>query len=274
MPSSAPSPFTGLSLFAGIVLLFLVDISCLLMIALFRDPGADDFTPVNWICTFLASLFTLLILACFVDGTDGGWKASGARRPGRVSPWLFTAGITIASALAGLALWKTLAASFPDHYATSTLALGLVVPQLQYLWEEAAPMILILGITQFSLLTPATEELLFRGIGLGRNFDTAGKKVAACCWMTVVYCVIHTNLLRMYIWLYLLVFLTDAPRFIAGHMTGAALPLVLAAAPLVLLFGLCYGMIRIWTGSLYCSLAAHVLHNVAAIAMFIHYSGG
>lgn len=111
--------------------------------------------------------------------------------------------------------------------------------EYQPLVEINGAVVLIILLVFFSavVFAPVYEELWFRGIGLA-GFLKTGSRLRAVIWTSLIFAVLH-----------------GPTRILDCTVSGVA-----------------FALIRFRTGSLYCSMAVHALHNFAATVIWVYYT--
>lgn len=199
---------------------------------------------IQWIDFAMMGLVVILFLQIVL--VHDLWKRihrrpSGRRAVGMVPPykpgdWWLSIGIYL------LALPVAFAARWVNIKVFLWLFPNSILREI-YLGRDAslfsillAVGLLVILLTLFTtvVLAPLTEELWFRGIGLA-GFMKSGNRLHAVLWTSLIFGALH-----------------GPTRFLFTAVLGAA-----------------FAWIRLRTGSLYCSMAMHALHNLGVVVLGI-----
>lgn len=170
-----------------------------------------------------------------VNRRGNGRKAVGLTPPFRRSDWFRALGVYLASlplvVAAGWANYQLYRLVYPTFsFADQT---GLVVSSPDGVAALSFQPQLIISVLMTVVFAPMTEEIWFRGIGLAGFLNRTGSATKAVLWTSVIFGLLHGSLKFM--------------------LTGV--------------LGFTFAFIRFRTGSLYCCIAMHALHNFLALAV-------
>lgn len=219
--------------------------------------AVDFYWPLISLCIiFLAQILVVMPISLFVviglqlvltwdlfkriRRRPSGKRAAGLEMPSGSPGWGWSLALYLAS-LPGL-----LGAAFLNQYIAR-----LVTPSHQFAalagpmaanmtsYEKFEAALFIYMFVSAVIFAPLTEELWFRGIGLAGFMRSTGSPLWSVLWTSVIFGVLHGS----------------------GRVLFTTI------------FGLILGLIRFRTGSLYCCIAIHLLHNflVMAYSFWAHY---
>ena len=184
----------------------------------------NEMPPMGTVSAFVLNLILLLDLLNRVRRRPSGEAAVGLRPPLRQPGWWWVWKTYLASApLLFAALWLNFRLAFwLASLAEPNGASAGVAAIAPPLWLGT-----LLFFVRAAVLAPFTEEIWFRGIGLVGFIKRGSDPLLAVVWTSLIFGLMH-----------------GPERFMFAA-----------------LFGFVLSMIRLRTGSLYCCLAVHSLHN-------------
>lgn len=170
-----------------------------------------------------------------VNRRSNGRKAVGLTPPFRSSDWFRAVGVYFATlplaAAAGWVNYRLYLWVYPSFSFAEQA--GLRVSSPDGVATLSFNPLLIVNLLLTVVFAPMTEEIWFRGIGLAGFLNRTGSATRAVLWTSIIFGLLHGALKFM--------------------LTGV--------------LGFAFAFVRFRTGSLYCCIVMHALHNFLALAV-------
>lgn len=246
MEHEPPSPFDDEDAFVAapapdgfqvrdVLRFFAVDIILIIMIKLLLGAGGFGSFDSYILASLAAKAFLAAYLGWLVFSCRRGWADTGAARLGGVKGWI--ASVLLYAAGYPLLLYINVANDAILHRLYAVFG-SVYEPQVQnvtlYLFSN-----LLEGRTRLVLLAfaivlgPIMEEMAFRGVGMDAYRRRSGI-VSAMVWTSLLFGLYHFSLQTL--------------------VPLSAIGFILAVA-------------RVWSGSLWCPVFIHCLHNGITLAV-------